>query len=200
MPDGSSAPGTVLAVRHAQVHNPESLVYARLPGYRLTDEGLEQARELGERLSAKPIRAVFASPLERAVQTAEAIAAPHGLKVLTDERLIEWAFWSEWEGTPWTGLRERAPDVFRKFVDDPDDIWPGEPLREIGGRIVEWSREAAATEGVTIGVSHESPMAAAYLVAAGEPMARFSAIHVPHLHAVRLAPVPPALIDPSDGI
>lgn len=134
------------------------------------------------------------------MQTSEALAEPHGLKVVIDERLTEWAFWSEWEGTPWAGLRERAPDVFRKFVDDPDGIWPDEPLREIGERIVDWSREAAAPDGVTIGVSHEAPLAAGYLVAAGEPMAEFSSIHIPHLHAARLAPAPAAPIDPSEDI
>jgi broad specificity phosphatase PhoE len=73
-------------------------VYARLPGFRLSSEGAAEAARLAERLAGAPVVAVDASPLERAVETAEILARPHGLSVRTDNRLEEWSFWSRWAG------------------------------------------------------------------------------------------------------
>ncbi len=58
-------------VRHGEVHNPEKVLYGRLPGFRLSDNGRRQAREAGRYLSTLPIRAIYSSPLLRARQTAD---------------------------------------------------------------------------------------------------------------------------------
>lgn len=55
----------------------------------LTERGIEQARRLAEKMSGLPVDVIFASPLQRARQTAECIAEKLGLPVLTEERLIE---------------------------------------------------------------------------------------------------------------
>ena len=77
----------VLGIRHGLVANPGHVVYARLPGFGLAPEGREAAADLARTLARAPVAAVVASPLERAVETAEILAAPHGLPVSTDERL-----------------------------------------------------------------------------------------------------------------
>ncbi|MFZ7128747.1 MAG: histidine phosphatase family protein [Desulfobacterales bacterium] len=64
-------------VRHGRVHNPRKIVYGRLPRFRLSDHGLEEARLASRRLKDEPIAAVFSSPLLRARQTAREIAAQH---------------------------------------------------------------------------------------------------------------------------
>src|SRR5690349_25035754 len=91
----------VLGIRHGEVENPDHLVYARSAGFPLDARGLEAAGRLGEALRNAPVVAVWASPLERAVQTAEALAEPHGLPVQVDERLIEWGGLVRWQGRRW---------------------------------------------------------------------------------------------------
>ncbi|MBV6696309.1 histidine phosphatase family protein [Kitasatospora aureofaciens] len=76
-------------MRHGEVHNPEGILYGRLPGYRLSDLGRQMAERVAEDLAGRDITHVVASPLERAQETAEPIAKSHGLEIAVDERLIE---------------------------------------------------------------------------------------------------------------
>jgi broad specificity phosphatase PhoE len=79
-----------LVLRHAHVHNPHDIVYGRLPRFRLSDRGREQAELAGRFLSVRPITAVYSSPLLRARQTA-AIVARHlpGVTVHQSAALLE---------------------------------------------------------------------------------------------------------------
>lgn len=192
-------PAIVLGIRHGEVENPDNVIYARLPGFTLSERGLAAAGSLADRLAGFPVAAVYASPLERAQQTAEALAAPHGLVVLTDDRLLEWSFWTRWQGKPWVAVREEAPEVFAKYADDPGSLCPEDPLLAVGGRVLAWGRDAvsAHADGVVLAVSHEAPLAAALLAANALPMSGFAGIHVPHLAAVRLHPRPAAIVDPA---
>ncbi len=73
-----------ILVRHGEVDNPDNVVYGDLPGFGLSECGFRQATSVGERLSSLGIAAVYASPLQRATETAAAIADSHGLSVLVD--------------------------------------------------------------------------------------------------------------------
>jgi broad specificity phosphatase PhoE len=80
----------IYLVRHGEVHNPQQIMYERLPGYRLSELGKKQAQRLGKYLSDKTISAIYASPLERTRETADIIASyQKGLTVMYDERLLE---------------------------------------------------------------------------------------------------------------
>jgi broad specificity phosphatase PhoE len=80
----------IYLVRHGEVHNPDKIMYERLPGFRLSEIGKNQAHKLGQYLSEKPISAIYASPLERTRETADIIATYHnGLSIIYDERLLE---------------------------------------------------------------------------------------------------------------
>jgi broad specificity phosphatase PhoE len=76
-------------LRHGEVHNPEKILYGRLPGYNLSEVGRKMADRAAEYFAARDVAAVIASPLERAQQTAAPVAAAHNLPVATDERIIE---------------------------------------------------------------------------------------------------------------
>ncbi len=82
-------------LRHGEVHNPEGVLYGRLPGYRLSALGEQMAQTVADDLVGKSgeprhdIAVVVASPLERAQQTAAPLAAAFGLEVGIDDRLIE---------------------------------------------------------------------------------------------------------------
>ena len=130
------------------------------------------------------------------MQTARALAEPHGLDVIPDERLIEWSFWVRWAGTSWADLPTREPEV-AAYESDPAGVWPEDPLPDVGKHVLEWAREAAERhDGVVFGVSHEAPLAAAYVVGRGQDFSTFRAVNVPLLGCVRLEPGPPELVDP----
>ena len=61
-------------MRHGEVHNPERILYGRLPGYHLSDRGRRQAQAVADSLADNDIVAVVASPLQRAQETAAPIA------------------------------------------------------------------------------------------------------------------------------
>src|SRR5262252_8265183 len=76
-------------LRHGEVENPAKILYGRLPGYRLSTVGEQMAKAAAQALAPHDITVVISSPLERAQQTAEPIAAQFSLPVRTDDRLIE---------------------------------------------------------------------------------------------------------------
>lgn len=80
---------TIYLLRHGDYENPLNIFHGRLPGFPLSKVGHEQAKRLGESMSHLPIAAVYASPLTRTYQTAQAIATIHNLPVQTDDRLMD---------------------------------------------------------------------------------------------------------------
>ena len=80
---------TVHVLRHGEVYNPTKVLYGRLPGFHLSELGKQMAKADAEALAPNDITHVVASPLERAQETAEPMAAQFGLDVATDTRLIE---------------------------------------------------------------------------------------------------------------
>src|SRR3981081_1971738 len=88
---------TFLLVRHGETDAIGKFLAGWKPGTHLNENGKEQVRRLAQRLSRFPIHAVYTSPLERTVETAEAIATPHELVPRIRETLGEFRF-GEWEG------------------------------------------------------------------------------------------------------
>ena len=80
---------TVHLLRHGEVHNPDGVLYGRLPGFRLSDDGLQMAHDAAMALKGRDVTEVVASPLQRAQETAAPIAEVFGLPISTDGRLIE---------------------------------------------------------------------------------------------------------------
>jgi broad specificity phosphatase PhoE len=76
-------------LRHGEVHNPDHVLYGRLPGYHLSANGRMMAAAAADFFAGRPVAAVFASPLERAQETAQPVAERLGLTITTDDRLIE---------------------------------------------------------------------------------------------------------------
>ncbi len=79
----------VHVMRHGEVHNPDQILYGRLPDFHLSEKGRAQAARVADWLVGHDITYVVASPLERAQETAAPIAATHGLSIDTDADLIE---------------------------------------------------------------------------------------------------------------
>lgn len=129
----------------------------------LNELGAEQASRLSRELAAVPVTRIVASPLQRAVATAEAIAAPHGLAVETDERIIELDY-GEWDGVPLASVPAAAWTEWRA---DPAYTPPGgESLQAVTARVAAFLEDCLG-QGVTVAVSHVSPIKAAVCCALG---------------------------------
>ncbi|MDQ1521995.1 MAG: hypothetical protein QOI55_3068, partial [Actinomycetota bacterium] len=90
-------PTRVLLVRHAVTAQTGPLLSGRTPGIDLSERGVEQADAAAKRLAVLPIAAVYASPIERTTQTAQKIAAHHGLTVEPLPGVVE-ADYGDWTG------------------------------------------------------------------------------------------------------
>jgi broad specificity phosphatase PhoE len=155
-------------VRHGEVFNPDKVLYGRLPNFRLSEDGERQAKVTGEFLAGRDIAAVVASPLQRARQTAAAIAAAHGLEVQIDPRLIESR--NAFEGKRFEAgpALARHPRLWKLMRNPFRPSW-GEPYDEIAERMlaaVEQWRDAHPGREVVL-VSHQLPIWTARRALAG---------------------------------
>ena len=172
------APTVVLLVRHGQTPTTGKLLPGRAAGLHLADTGIEQAQRAAERIAAlTKVDAIYASPLERARETAAPIAAARGLKVRIDKGLLECDF-GDWTGAELKNLMklpewntvQRAPSTF---------TFPGgESFTAMQNRIVgAIDRLRAAHPGGTIVcVSHADPIKAAVAHAMGTHIDLFQRI------------------------
>lgn len=149
---------TVHLVRHGQVENPLGVIYGRLPGYHLSERGRKQAEAAADRLADAEVGAIWASPLERAQETAAPIAARHGLAIVTDDRLTE-------SGTTLQGIRKHPTAFFKS----PLNWWRvrnpwlpswGETFADIRARVLEVVAEAVDAAGGrdAVIVTHQTPV------------------------------------------
>ncbi len=164
-------------VRHGQT---DGNAEGRSQGLRdvpLNDRGRRQAEAIGDRLRARPLVAVVASPLARSIATAEAIAAPHGLVVQRDARLVELDH-GLLDGLTGEELRRDYADFLAQWRDgDPADlVMPGgESMQDAQRRMVEATEAIAARwpEGEVAVVSHNLATRAFLCYALGVPLATF---------------------------
>lgn len=159
MSEPSAISSSVHVVRHGEVHNPESILYGRQPGWRLSERGLAMAEAVANWSKDLSLGAIHSSPLERAQQTATPIASLHGLKIKSDERLIEAA--NVFEGKPF-GVGDgvlRQPKAWRHLWNPWRPSW-GEPYKEQISRMqsaIEAARESANGKDALV-VSHQLPI------------------------------------------
>lgn len=100
-------PTLVLLLRHGQTPTTGAKLPGRAPGLHLSDVGRTQAEQAADRIAAiGAIEAVYASPLERAKETAQPIARATGNRVRTAKGLHECDF-GDWTGASLSRLRKR---------------------------------------------------------------------------------------------
>ena len=100
--------------------------------------GIMQAEALAERLKDEPLKAVYSSPMKRAVQTAEKLAKPHGLEIATVYGFRERSY-GDWEGLTVRDIDEQFPGSYRQYEEDPGAYSPpgGESGFQVGDRVIE---------------------------------------------------------------
>lgn len=111
----------LLLIRHGENNYVKTGKMAgRIPGVHLNDRGQKQAQALGEALLDVPIKAIYSSPLERAMETATPIAESHKLKIVQEPDLMDTDI-GNWQGRSWKLLAlkkewkivQHAPSRFR---------------------------------------------------------------------------------------
>ena len=146
-------------LRHGEVHNPEGVLYGRLPDFHLSERGRQMAQMVGDHLASRDLAVVVASSLDRAQETAAPIAAPHGLSITTDDRVIEAGNYFEGKTFGVGDGSLRRPQHWPKLVNPFRPSW-GEPYEEIAARMLSAIADAhAAARGhEAVIVSHQLPV------------------------------------------
>jgi broad specificity phosphatase PhoE len=154
----------IVFVRHGQTEvNREGRFQGRLDPP-LTELGVEQARLVAQGLAGCGAQLVLTSPLQRAADTARAIAGVVGAPVEIDERLVE-VDYGEWDGQP-LGSVSRAQ--WARWRDDATFTPPGgESLLEVAERVAKFCAELLRSDSTIVAVSHVSPIKAAVAWALG---------------------------------
>ena len=166
---------TVLLVRHGMTATTGTVLPGRAPGLHLSEAGRAQAEAAAARIGALgDVRAVYASPLERAQETAAPIARATGRRVRTVEGLNECDF-GRWTGRKLADLRRLA--AWRQVQGAPSGFrFPGgESFPEMQTRICGALGELTARHrgGAIVAVSHADPIKAAVAQAVGTPLDLF---------------------------
>jgi probable phosphoglycerate mutase len=168
----------VLLVRHGQTPTTGKVLPGRAPGLHLAEIGLQHAQRAADRIAElKSVDAVYASPLERARETAAPIAAGRGLKVQIDKGLLECDF-GDWTGAELKRLM-KLPE-WRTVQQAPSTFtFPGgESFTSMQTRIVGAIDRLRARHpgGVIVCVSHADPIKAAVAHAMGTHIDLFQRI------------------------
>jgi probable phosphomutase (TIGR03848 family) len=176
---------TVLLLRHGLTAMTGPVLAGRTPGVHLDDRGRAQASSVAARIAALPVTTVVTSPLERCLETAEAVlmalrGAGREPELKIDERIIECGY-GDWTGRP---LKELAKDPGWKVVQAQPSAarFPnGEGLADVSARAVAAIREwdaALGPDAVWVACSHGDVIKAVLADALGLHLDSFQRIVV----------------------
>ena len=144
-------PIRVLLVRHGQTSWNVDGRYQGSTDIPLNDHGLAQAAALATRLADETIDVIYSSPLQRALQTAQAINAHHGLPIHEDARLKE-IYFGSWEGITHKEAESRYPGAQLRWRRNPFEAMPpdGESIDAVEARIGSLLQELYTYEDRTV--------------------------------------------------
>ena len=175
----ASETATVHLVRHGEVHNPDRVLYGRLPGFGLSELGHQMAEGIAEHFgqraeSGRPVHLLAASPLQRAQETIAPLAQRLGMPVTTEERVLEAE--NKFEGLSEVKRQLRSPRMWPLLVNPFRPSW-GEPYSQQVSRVLaavkDLSDQAVAERGdgaEVVVVSHQLPIWATRLWAEDRPL------------------------------
>jgi len=176
----SPATTQILLMRHADVENPNRVLYGHLPGFPLSALGRAQAAAAGQSLRDRGIKRIVHSPLDRARETAEIVnaqlAAP--VPLIPEPALREAEFGRYLQGVPYWQIPIRRPrwlmhKLRRGTLDGDESI---EALgRRVLGVVDRLAREHPGE--VSLCVSHADPLQAAWVLLDGRPQTEREMYH-----------------------
>jgi probable phosphoglycerate mutase len=170
---------TILLIRHGENDFvKKGKLAGRLPGVHLNERGRAQAVAVGEAFRNTKLAAVYSSPLDRAFETAQAVARPHGLRVEKRTALIE-SDLGDWQGKSIATLRRKrewrvlqeTPSRFRF----PGGEWIAEQQARLVAEIERICADHGAKDTVAV-VGHADPWKLVLAYYLGLPLDNFQRI------------------------
>ena len=154
----------IIFLRHGQAeNNTKKILAGRSPGVDLTQVGIQQAEQSGKMLESLNISAIYSSPIDRALQTAEIVGKHCDLEIMNDDRLIELDM-GKFTKMPYDQIFEKHGNVFLKFYEGSLEISHNgvESFSEVQKRvfdIVDFVKNEHKDENVVL-VTHMDPIKA----------------------------------------
>lgn len=146
----------IILIRHGETDWNRAETFRGRADVELNSTGIKQAELLARYLEGVPIEAVYSSPLRRALKTAEVIAAPHNLVVITAPELIDFDY-GQWQGMSHDAVKQKYKRLYQKWLKNPHLVTMpgGESLAEVRKRAMRLIRQLMARhyESVVL-VSH----------------------------------------------
>jgi broad specificity phosphatase PhoE len=157
---------TIYLIRHGEVHNPDGIIYGRLPNFGLTEKGRGQLNETAEFLQDKKISVLYASPLDRAKESAEIIKNKLNIPELHISKLL-YETQTSYEGRKFYSLDRMQSEVYLKPLNPTD-----ETIEQLAERMKQFIDEMIAKyNGETIAaVGHGDPIMAIKAVIKKRPL------------------------------
>ena len=146
----------LLLIRHGETEWNAGEIFRGRADVSLNEKGVVQAKLLGEYLKTSRLEAVYSSPLQRAVRTAEKIAKLHSLDVRTEPALIDMDY-GEWQGMSLVEVRKIYKNLYIKWMKSPKNVkFPGgEDLDDVKNRTVAAIKKIVKNhKGSVVLVSH----------------------------------------------
>lgn len=144
---------TFVLIRHGQTAWNRDVRFRGTIDIALNKLGRAQARRAAEWLREEPIRAIYSSPLSRAMDTAEPLAQVLGLPIQPEPRILS-VDYGEWQGHSPREVSRLWPDLYQVWLKSPEKIqFPG------GGSLVS-VRDQAAEAVAEIADAHPDQMVA----------------------------------------
>jgi broad specificity phosphatase PhoE len=154
-------------VRHGEVHNPRRVLYGRLPGFGLSEDGRRMAQQAADYVRGlnRPVTSLVVSPLQRTRESAEPFAEAFGLEPEIDDRVIEPT--NVFEGRRMS-LALLNPWNWRHLSRPALPSW-GEPYNDVIARMNKAMTQAweKAEDGDVVIVTHQLPIWVTHLAVAG---------------------------------
>lgn len=175
-----SEPTITVMLRHGQTPMSVQKRYAGRSDVPLTDLGVRQAVAAAKRLASAGLDVIVTSPLRRAVQTAEEVAAATGAPVVADAGFRETDF-GAWEGLTFAEVRERWSAELAAWLADPAVAPPGgESFTEVSERVTAALHRvlAARERQAVLIVSHVTPIKLLVVKALLAPPAALFRMHL----------------------
>ena len=172
---------TFLLIRHGENdYFKQGRLAGRLPGIALNQQGRQQVQVLREKLASAPIRAIYSSPLERAMETAGPIASSCSLEVTPRSGLLEVDI-GEWQGQTLKRLRRLKDWKIVQTAPSRMQFPAGETFFEAQTRIcheLEALTKLHDEKDLLVCVSHSDPIKLAVAYFIGLPLDLFQRLHV----------------------
>ncbi len=179
----------LLMIRHGEIPSNVNKVYAGRSPERLTEKGMCQAREVSDKLKEYEVDAIYSSPIQRALQTAQIINEKKGLDLRVEDAFRELEM-GLWEGMSEADIERQYPDEWSIWNNRPAELKLAdrETLDDLQQRVLAGVRNISpemAGQNIVI-VSHVAIIRVLLLWHAKKSLGLYKTIHVPNAEIFKI--------------